>query len=271
MQKPSFHPWLHRFAILLAVFALSLVVTGALRAGGVAGARPLPSYPWAIIGHLHGARATGVLALLLALCLTFAYKAAPATWLGWLAVALLAGVAALGSMPSPFAHSFLAQMFFALTVALAVATSRGWHQPPPMLQDQGWPSLRGLGVITPVLVIGQVALGVSFRLGILGVMPHVIGAILVALLILMLAMFVLHLPPHPALRPTAQALMTFIVIQLFLGMNVVSMNSPKISVMVVVAATVAHAATAALTLASTLALGMQIRRHVKAAVAQECA
>ena len=76
------------------------------------------------------------------------------------------------------------------------------------------PSLRSLAILMPALVLVQIALGAAFRHGAIGVMPHVIGAMVVSLAILIVCAFVLHqFPEHRALRPAAMALLAVTLVQ----------------------------------------------------------
>ena len=78
-------------------------------------------------------------------------------------------------------HAFLAPLLLSVLVAIAVATSKSWQHEPVCLPDKGWPSLRGVARNTLVLVVIQVALGAAFRYDVIGVMTHIIGALVVAL------------------------------------------------------------------------------------------
>jgi len=71
---------------------------------------------------------------------------------------------------------------------------------PVMLQDQGWPSLRGVARNTLVVVVIQVALGAAFRYGSINVMTHILGALVVTIFILTLVVLVTLMPEHPTLR-----------------------------------------------------------------------
>jgi len=115
-------------------------------------------------------------------------------------------------------HAVLAQVLLAGTVAVAILTAPSWKRPPEHVGDYGWPSLRSLAVLLPVLVLTQVVLGAGFRQRISGLMPHIIGAMLVALLILIVCAFTLQqCPTHTILRAAAKTLMVATFAQIFLG------------------------------------------------------
>jgi cytochrome c oxidase assembly protein subunit 15 len=168
------------------------------------------------------------------------------------------------------AHACLAQLFFSVTVAIAVFTSKRWQEGPEVVEDYGWPSLRSLAIVTPVLVLLQIGLGAGFRHRAFGLMPHVIGAMIVPLAILLTAVFVLNqFPKHRALRPAAVALLAITLFQVFLGIAayIARINAAEFPLAMVLT-TVAHVATGGLTLAASVVLGIQIRRNVRARTAE---
>ena len=64
----------------------------------------------------------------------------------------------------------------------------------------------------------QIALGAGYRHRAFGIMPHVIGAIVIGATILMFAIFVLvQFPKHDALRRSASSLAWITLVQLLLG------------------------------------------------------
>ena len=134
-----------------------------------------------------------------------------------------------------------------------------------MVEDYGKPSLRSLALLIPALVLVQIALGAAFRHGAMTVLPHILGAMVVAAAILIVCAFVLQqLPEHRALRPWAITLMAVTLVQVMLGIGAYyarldAARNPAAMVIL----TVAHVATGALTLASSVALAIQIRRNVR--------
>ena len=134
----------------------------------------------------------------------------------------IAAQAALGLMSSGSSsaalHALIAQMLIAGAVGCMVALSRSWSEPPRLMQDYGWPSLRSLSVSLPTLIGLQVALGAFFRQGMLGLMPHVIGAMLVSMFIMMVGAFVLQqCKDHKALSGSGRRLIVLTFVQVFLG------------------------------------------------------
>jgi hypothetical protein len=193
--------------------------------------------------------------------------------LGWTLLALAAAAAALGLAPAGLAsksptvgifHALLAQVLFAATAAAALATGAEWSNPPDLVEDHGWPSLGSLGKITPVLVLLQVALGAAFRHKAMGILSHLFGAMVLVLVILCLCIFVMQqFPNHKVLRPAANLLMGIAFTQIFLGIAAFTVRTmTTAAIPVVVGVTAAHACVGAMTLASAVVLGMQIRRNV---------
>lgn len=192
--------------------------------------------------------------------------------LGWIALGavilqgLLGGLTVLLLLPPAVsvAHACLAQLFFSTTVAMALFTSPSWQRGPEPVSDFGWPSMRSLAIITPAAVLAQIALGAGFRHRAISVMPHVIGAMVVTVLILMTCAFVLHqFPQHGPLRKAAKMLLGVTLVQLALGLETFLVGSradtPQLATVVF---TVLHVATGALTLAASVVLAIQIRRNV---------
>ncbi len=147
MNSASSAP-LHRFAILVACFALLLNVAGSLVSSFQA-AGSIPDWPlsyghWFLqnwtgntvyeYGHRLVAATTGLLALLLAIWMARKETLAALRGVAWMAVIIVAiqivlgGVIVLLSSPPLIGilHVLLSQMFFALTFYLAVATSPRW-------------------------------------------------------------------------------------------------------------------------------------------------
>ncbi len=279
-------PLLHRYTILLAVCTLFLVVAGASVTSKEAGLS-VPDWPLSygqvmppMIGgvkfeHGHRMIATfvGMLTIGLAIWLQRADGRSWMRKLGWISLAAVIGQGILGGLtvllllpPAvSISHACLAQLFFSTMVAITVFTSPRWQEGPELVDDHGVPSLRTLSIVVPVMVLAQVALGAAFRHRVLSVMPHVIGAMIVALAVLFLGIFVLQqFPTHRSLRPAAHALLGVTFLQVFLGIaayfaRLQAATQPLLMVLT----TVAHVAAGALTLAATIVLSIQIRRNVR--------
>jgi cytochrome c oxidase assembly protein subunit 15 len=230
-------------------------------------------------GHRMVATFVGMLTIGLAIWLQRVDSRSWMRKLGWISLAAVIGQGILGGLTVllllppgvSIAHACLAQLFFSTMLAITVFTSKRWQEGPQMVDDHGWPSLRTLAIVVPVMVLAQVALGAAFRHRVLGVMPHVIGAMVVALALMLLGMFVLHqFPAHRGLRRAAHSMLGVTFLQVFLGIaayfaRLEAATKPTLMVLT----TVAHVALGALTLATTIVLSIQIRRNVRAQSAVE--
>jgi cytochrome c oxidase assembly protein subunit 15 len=279
---------LHRFALLLAVSTLFLVIAGASVTSNQAGLS-VPDWPLSYgqvmpqmkggvfyeHGHRMIASTVGFLTLILAVWLWRAEKRAWLRRLGFIAVVAVIVQGVLGGMTVLFllpkavsiSHACLAQLFFSTTVAIALFTSPGWQKGPMIVEDSAWPSLRSLTMTASVLTLAQVALGAGFRHRAFGIMPHIVGAIVVAMFLLVVATFVIvQFPKHAALIKSAWALIGITAIQIALGVvaYIVRLNHwDSAPTAMLVASTVTHVAFGALTLASTIALTLEVFYHVR--------
>src|SRR6185437_5202551 len=78
--------------------------------------------------------------------------------------------------PVSAAHATLAEIFFIVTVSLAVFTGKWWTGDVPQLRDEDSPKLRTLTALTSLLILVQIVLGAAFRHNAFGIVPHLIGA-----------------------------------------------------------------------------------------------
>jgi cytochrome c oxidase assembly protein subunit 15 len=278
--------WLHRYAVLLAVCTLFLVVAGASVTSKEAGLS-VPDWPLSYgqvmpemtggvffeHGHRMVATAVGFMTIILAVWLALAETRKWMKTLGMVALGavivqgLLGGLTVKLMLPPAvsIAHACLAQLFFSTTVAIALFTSKNWLQGPEIVEDHGWPSLRSLAVLTPVLVLAQIALGAAFRHRAIGVLPHVLFSMVVTLMVLFTSTFVMHqFPNHPALSTAAKALLgvTFLQVALGIAAYYTRMQAAE-RPLAMVLTTVAHVATGGLTLAASVILSIQILRNVR--------
>jgi cytochrome c oxidase assembly protein subunit 15 len=179
--------WLHRYCRLLVVATLLLVTAGGMVTSTNSGlsvpdwpttygrqmfAFPLSQMVGGIFyehGHRLIASTVGMLTIGLVI---FLWRVEPRAWvrrLGWIALGaviaqgVLGGLTVLLMLPDSISisHAGLAQIFFALTVTLALVTSRTWRQPPHAPVDD--PSLRRRMAILTALVYGQILLGATMR------------------------------------------------------------------------------------------------------------
>jgi cytochrome c oxidase assembly protein subunit 15 len=179
---------LHRFATLVAGCTLLLVLAGSLvtsTASGLSVPDWPTSYGWNMFtfppskwvggilyehGHRLIASTVGFLTIVLAAWL---WRQDPRRWVKWLGLAalgtvvaqgVLGGVTVLFFLPAAIstAHAGLAEIFFCLTVAIALFTSPAWTR---VESDAGVDDrvLRNVAMTTTVLIYAQILIGATMR------------------------------------------------------------------------------------------------------------
>ena len=179
--------WVHRYAKLLVCATLLLVAAGGMVTSTSSGLS-VPDWPTTygysmfsfplgkMVGGIyyeHGHRliASTVGCLTIGLAL-FLWRVDPRRWmrrLGLIAVAavvaqgVLGGLTVLYSLPAPISigHAGLAQLFFGLTVSIALFTSAGWRQPATAPVDDA--RLRHRATVLTALIYAQILLGATVR------------------------------------------------------------------------------------------------------------
>jgi len=294
--------WLHRYAKFVSAATVLLIVAGGLvtsTGSGLAVPDWPTSYGWNMftfpmkhmvggIFYEHGHRliASGVGFLTIALAF-WIWRAEPRRWmrrLGFTALAavcvqgLLGGITVLWFLPTPVstAHAGLAQIFFCLTVAISLFTSRGWDEPAAEPVDDRL--LRLVATTTTALIYVQILVGATMRhsdAGLAipdfpfvfgGLLPpewtsqiavhyaHRVGALLVVFAIAATAGHVWFRHPHrPELRRPATILMCLVLTQATLGAYVIWSEKN-------VLINTAHVVVGALTLATSLVLTLRSYR-----------
>ena len=291
--------WLHRYAKFVSAATVLLIVAGGLvtsTGSGLAVPDWPTSYGWNMFtfpmkhmvggifyehGHRLIASGVGFLTIVLAAWL---WKAEPRRWmrrLGLIALGavclqgLLGGVTVLYFLPTAIstAHAGLAQVFFCLTIAIALFTSRGWTAPAHDPVDDR--ALRLVATTTTVFIYVQIIVGATMRhseaglaipdfpLVFGGILPpewtpqiavhfaHRLGALIVTLAIAATAGHVLHHHPRRSeLRKPALTLACLVLAQVTLGAFVIWSEKN-------VAINTAHVVVGALTLATSLVLTLR--------------
>jgi cytochrome c oxidase assembly protein subunit 15 len=229
-------------------------------------------------GHRMVATAVGFLTIILAVWLQRSRHPRWLKRLGWGALGLVilqgvfGGLTVLYLLPKAISvtHASIAQVFFTTTVLIALFTSRDWIRESAPMEDTGWPSMRSLAIFAPLATLGQVALGAAFRHKLLGIVPHILGAFVIALvLIYFCAVVFTQYSANAPMRRTATALLWITLLQVVLGIAAYLTRlsfTGDTPAAVMVAFTVAHTATGALTLAFTAMLSALSMRFVRAAV-----
>ena len=193
MKTQPHSPWLHRYAIFVAICTFFLIIAGALVTGNDAGLS-VPDWPTSFgsfrmprmvggvkfeHGHRMIAGAVGILTIILALALWIKDSRRWVKWIGGAAVlavlaqAVLGGITVLFYLPVAIStsHATLAQVFFCLAASLAFFTRAGWRWDEPKLEDASTPSLQHLTVATTGVILVQLVLGAAYRHSGMGVEP----------------------------------------------------------------------------------------------------
>lgn len=244
-------PGISRLAIATAVVTLALMAVGALALSD-------GRY------HIYLAIATGGMTILLLIGLI---PANVPTWLratGWLAIAVFAADSGIITLGEELAipHAILAALFLSAVVVIAFYIPQDWINGPEMVDMTPGPSLPMMALVTPLVVIVQIALGAAYRHKVFGVMPHMAGAMVAVLLLLVLSVQLLqNFPTHPTLRPVAMASMSVVLLQVTLGIAAFVMrllDFDSVPAFAYIAA--AHICTGALTLGASVVLCIEVRR-----------
>jgi heme A synthase len=279
MKNPS----LHRCAVIVAACVMALLLTGA----AVTSTEGLPT---AASPGFHGAPlieagidavhrvSADVAALALAALVIWVFLKERHAGLRLLAGIILiscvveALLGSRGELASAHPmigvlHAFVGQLLFTATVSMAIFTSPTWNLAAEVPTDAAQSSLRPLGLVIPALVLLQVVLGAAYRHRAMGVILHILNAMIVTLLIFVAGMLVTRNPATTEmLRRAAVALMAIAGIQVMLGFAVfiLLLMFPENNLSLVLTS-VAHVATGALTLAASVIFAIQIRRDARVA------
>jgi len=294
--------WLHRYARLLVAATFLLLAAGGMVTSTNSGlsvpdwpttyGHQMFSFPFEqMVGGIfyeHGHRliASSVGFLTIGL-VVFLWRVETRRWLkrlGWLALAavilqgLLGGLTVIFLLPDAISisHAGLAQLFFSLTVAIAVFTSAWWRRPTAAPVDD--PRLRRRLVLLTSMVYAQILLGATMRHTGAGLaipdfplsygrlvppfwnvpialhFAHRIGALMITLVALLNASYIwrLHGRRSELVRPV-WGLVVALALQIALGALVVlSGKQPLINTM--------HVATGATVLVTSLMLTLRAFR-----------
>ncbi len=272
---------LHVYATVVAGATFILIIAGALVTGNDAGLS-VPDWPTSFgsfgmprmvggvlyeHGHRMIAATVGFLTVVLA---TWLWRRESRRWLRWLGLAavlaviaqgVLGGITVLFYLPVPISvgHASLAQGFFCIAVSLALFTGRDWRWDDARFEDSSSPTLRHLAAGTTAAIFLQLMLGAAFRHNGIGIIPHIVGAAVVAVGVAwtLARIFARHSEERRLTRP-ALLLGGLLILQLILGIGsylegLEAQNAPQ-PLPPVVAVTTAHVAIGALVLAASLVL-----------------
>jgi cytochrome c oxidase assembly protein subunit 15 len=288
----------HRFAVFTASATFCLLIAGALVTSNDAGLS-VPDWPTSFgsiykIPHMVGgvrfehthrmiAEFVGLLTIILAI---WTWRVDKRRWIKALAVGALGTVVAqgvLGGLTVLFylppaissAHAALAQTFFCIAVVIAVFTGRRWVEEVPEVEmDSRRPSLITLSLLSIFVLYVQLILGAMFRHHGMSWWPHVVNALVVALVLTWTAVRALAVYAKiEAVRRPAIALIGLLITQLCLGfmafLTRVAWGHDAVQPeLPMVMSTVAHVAVGALLLATAVVLAIQVWRHVPVSFAE---
>jgi heme a synthase len=277
---------LHRFAVFTACCTFLLIIAGALVTSNQAGLS-IPTWPLAygsafppMVGgirwewsHRLVAGSVSILTLILAVWIWLRESRQWVRVLGVCAFLLVVAQALLGRFtvktflapPVSAAHATLAEIFFITIVSLAVFTGKWWTCDVPQLRDEDSPRLRTLTALTAFLILVQIVLGAAFRHNAFGIVPHLIGAVVVTFMVFWTVLAVAtRFRKVKDLRAAARYLEIALGLQLVLGgvayWAVLRARDAVQPTPAYVTLTVVHVAVGALTFAASVFLALRCFR-----------
>jgi cytochrome c oxidase assembly protein subunit 15 len=281
--------WLHRYSLLVAGCTLLLIVAGALVTSNDAGlAVPdwplsygtwLPEMEGGILyqhGHRMIAAAVGLLTLILALWIHVTDTRYWMRKVGWSACALMIAQALWGGATVLFllpkwasiVHALLAHSFFSMVCAIRLMTSESFMRAVESEPDGAWPPLRTVGVVATSMMFIQLSLGAAVRHGLMGVLPHMGGAMLsMAVVVWYIVRILVQYGEHRPLRKLAIALLVLMFVQVLAGLvayvgRAANAGAPQ-PLPFMVASTVVHVGLGAVTVAVCVLNTVQVFRSVR--------
>ncbi|MFN8008284.1 MAG: COX15/CtaA family protein [Terriglobia bacterium] len=279
--------WLHRYILFTAFCTFLLLIAGALVTGNEAGLS-VPDWPLSygslnppMVGGIfyeHGHRLiasfVGFLTVILAIWVGRQEKRKAVRRLAFIALGtviaqgLLGGLTVLLFLPVPVStlHACLAQTFFCLIVSLGLITSQGWQSQAVGEAEPAGPfPLRKIGILATAALFLQLVLGAALRHSKSGLLFHIAGAFLVAVVILWFIGRVYKFYEHRSeLFAPALLLGILLMIQISLGVGsyLVRLTSRDDvqPLPIPIAVTTAHLAVGALLLATCVVLTLRHSR-----------
>lgn len=304
MSNPTYNRGLHAYAAIVAAATGCLLFVGGLVTSTGSGLA-VPDWPLSFgqvfpqmtggvlfeHGHRLAASSVGVLTVILAVWLA---RAEPRRWVRRLGIGAFVAVVAQGTLGGltvllklpvavSVAHAGVAEIFFCLTVTIALVTSRGWLEAASPVPDDAAPSLGTLSACTVGVTYLQILIGALMRHSgaglaipdfplsfgrlvpsidsplVLYAYAHRVGALAVSAGVLWTAARILRRHAGvPGLRGPALILVVLLAWQIFLGAAIIWTRKA------VVPATT-HVVSGALILATSLVIALRARRHLSPA------
>jgi heme A synthase len=274
-EKENGVSWLHRFGSLVAVMTFLLYMAGVLASStGSSAFAPHVGANGYSSDAAHGKYAhafvtlavtLSVLTVIFAVWLWRSHSPRYLKNLGVITVGVLLAMAFVPLSPVrslfpaavSIGYTFGIQIFFCLTVCLALFTRTDWRWDEPKTPDIASPSMRQVLIFTTTAVFVQPFLGMGFREKSFGIAPHlVLGIAVAACSLWVLEMALTKFSHLRAFKISAAFLAEVAGLQLFFGIISYSMNlnaravpGPQPGLMVM---NVTHAAVGSLVLATSL-------------------
>jgi hypothetical protein len=249
----------HGLIVAIAVWEWIVIATGAFQSSSRI------ALNLAQLGAVHVVVGLGVLFPVLGLCL-WVKIGRGAVWVafGGLVLSGATGWIAPASPARIVWHAIFSQLALALITAAGVVTSASWSQPAKAVSAGSWKVVRPAALATPPIVLLQIAMGALYRHQIFGVMPHMLGAMVVAILTMVVSMILIqHFSDQPQLKSAATLLIAVVLTQVCLGIAAFLMlllgagNIPAF-----VWLTTGHVCVGSLTLAASVVAAMQVQRYM---------
>ncbi|MFN0106661.1 MAG: hypothetical protein ACKV2U_31775 [Bryobacteraceae bacterium] len=259
----------HILAVGTACCALAAVVTGAR----LTSLNSLPGMDIAIWTGLH--RGLSTLAAAGGLALAFSVTGGLRGWLlGSVLLAALPGgmlEAKVFAHSAGLVHAVAASIMTSVCAVAALRLGPSWRgEPSATVPDEGSPSLAALARVTWIGLLIQTALGALYRHQIVGLLPHVAGAMLVMGMVMYagIAAFSTDQAPAAVKRP-ALLLLIMTGVQMLIGLGAylyrIEFKEQATGLAAMLTFTMIHVAVGALTTACCALMGMQITRYVRPA------
>ncbi|HLJ46988.1 MAG TPA: hypothetical protein VKU01_13315 [Bryobacteraceae bacterium] len=206
----------YRAAVVVGVMQLAAIASGAFISSGKIALEPGQAAPSSTV---HIILSIAALAVGFAFCVwvSVARTSRPLRIAAWLAFASL-GLSGLITSPGEWVwHACFAHLSIAL-IAATMAFSSPAAEP---VSAGAMVYLRPAAIATPPVVLAQIILGALYRHKIFGIMPHMLGAMVVALLTLIVSVVLLqNFGQRRDLRIPATALISLLLAQVCLGIAV---------------------------------------------------
>lgn len=258
----------HILAVGTAFCAFAAVVAGAR----ITSANTMAVLDLGLWKNLH--RGLSTFAALGALALAYSVSGQLRTWL--IASVLLAALpggmleARIATHLAGVLHALAASLMTSVCAVAALQLGAAWQGEAATILDEGSPSLAALARAAWIALIIQTALGALYRHQLVGLLPHVAGAMLAMGMVMYAGIAALSTAHAPAaVKRPALVLLIGTGVQMLLGLAAylyrMEVQEQATGQSAMLTFTVIHVAVGALTTACSALMGMQITRYVRPA------